>query len=150
MMPDACGGHAAPYHFHTKLACEYQESESAQHSPLVAAMLDGVGLYGKWEGGGAAPVLDACNGHTGPVPANAAYGVPSGSTYRQSGCRPSRSPRRDSSPRRGRAGIAGGAGGARAGSGLLMPGLGPAGGEIENLNVDCHSEYPSLSGFFLM
>ena len=81
MMPDACGGHAAPYHFHTKLACEYQESESAQHSPLVAVMLDGVGLYGKWEGGGAAPVLDACNGHTGPVPANAAYGVPSGSTY---------------------------------------------------------------------
>ncbi len=43
-MPDACGGHAAPYHFHTKLACEYQESESAQHSPLVAVMLDGVGL----------------------------------------------------------------------------------------------------------
>jgi hypothetical protein len=81
MMPDSCGGHAAPYHFHTKLACEYQESASAQHSPLVAVMLDGVGLYGMWEGGGAAPVLDACNGHTGPVPGDAAYGVPTGTAY---------------------------------------------------------------------
>ena len=80
MMPDACGGHAMPYHFHTRLACEYQAGAAAAHSPLVAVMLDGVGLYGRWEGAGLAPVLDACNGHVGPVPADGVYGVPPGTT----------------------------------------------------------------------
>ena len=78
MMPDACGGHATPYHFHTRLACEYRPADGAAHSPLVGVMLDGVGLYGAWEGAGQAPVLDACNGHLGPVPADATYGVPAG------------------------------------------------------------------------
>ncbi len=40
------------------------------HSSLLAVMLDGRGLYGKWEGSGSLPTdLDACGGHYGPVPA---------------------------------------------------------------------------------
>jgi hypothetical protein len=70
---DTCGGHASPYHFHVDLSCEYGPSgkaatQGASHSPLIGIAFDGRGIYGVWEGAGAAPVLDACNGHVGPVP----------------------------------------------------------------------------------
>lgn len=65
----SCGNHASPSHYHTRIACDYNTSDSSVHSPVVAIVKDGRGLYGKWEGGGALPVLDACNGHFGPVPA---------------------------------------------------------------------------------
>uniref|UniRef100_A0A7S0Y5P2 YHYH domain-containing protein n=3 Tax=Hemiselmis andersenii TaxID=464988 RepID=A0A7S0Y5P2_HEMAN len=82
MFMDDCGGHANPYHIHNKLACEYTTTDSASHSPIVAVMLDGRGLYGKWEGGGAAPGdLDACNGHMGPVPASTEHGTTAGTVY---------------------------------------------------------------------
>ena len=65
-----CGGHAG-YHDHVTLACEYTTtSGSTAHSALVGIMLDGRGLYGMYESGTTKPTnLDACNGHTGPVPA---------------------------------------------------------------------------------
>ena len=64
-----CGNHANPSHYHTRLGCDYNTSDASAHSPLLAVIKDGRGLYGKWEGNGALPVLDACNGHYGPVPA---------------------------------------------------------------------------------
>jgi len=68
---DTCGGHASPYHYHVDLGCEYASNSQAAppsaHSPLVGIALDGRGIYGAWEGG-AAPVLDSCNGHVGPLP----------------------------------------------------------------------------------
>jgi hypothetical protein len=70
MLLDTCAGHANPYHYHKDLACDYAAGSTGDHSPLVAIALDGRGLYGLWEGNGSAPTnLDACNGHTGPVPA---------------------------------------------------------------------------------
>ena len=67
-----CGGHAG-YHNHVTLACEYTSSPtstSTAHSELTAILLDGRGLYGMYESGTTKPTnLDACNGHTGPVPA---------------------------------------------------------------------------------
>eukprot|EP00873_Tetraselmis_striata_P041442 jgi/Tetstr1/461706/TSEL_000600.t1 len=73
MLMDSCGGHAKPYHFHTDLVCEYDAAASG-HSTLAAVALDGRGVYGRYESTGQLPVdLDACNGHTGPVP-----GPPSG------------------------------------------------------------------------
>lgn len=71
-----CGGHASPYHFHCGLYCDFNVSNKASHSSLVGIMLDGRGLYGEWEGGGAAPSdLDACGGHYGPVPSSTLGGV---------------------------------------------------------------------------
>ena len=72
-----CGGHAAPWHYHTSLICALNSSTTfaslaAQtgHSPITGVMLDGRGLYGPFETSSAAPTnLDACNGHYGPVPA---------------------------------------------------------------------------------
>jgi hypothetical protein len=70
MFMSDCGGHATPYHYHCHLKCEYDMMASSTHSPLIAVMLDGRGLYGMWEGSGTAPTdLDACGGHYGPVPA---------------------------------------------------------------------------------
>jgi hypothetical protein len=83
MMGDSCNGHAMPYHFHKDAKCEYSPAADAAssavtaHSPLVGLALDGYGIYGAWEGAGAAPQLDACNGHVGPVPGTAS--VASGS-----------------------------------------------------------------------
>ncbi|KAK3235645.1 hypothetical protein CYMTET_54166 [Cymbomonas tetramitiformis] len=79
MLLDSCGGHAMPYHYHADLSCVYTASDSSSHSPLVGVGLDGRGLYGLWEDSGEYPSLDACNGHTGPVPEDSTYGT-SGST----------------------------------------------------------------------
>lgn len=67
MLMSDCGGHAG-YHNHEKLSCEYSTTATG-HSTLTAIMLDGRGLYGQYENTGTLPSLDACNGHTGPVPA---------------------------------------------------------------------------------
>jgi len=75
---DACGGHAMPYHFHTDLACEYDATDKSAHAKAVALALDGYVMYGKWESSDTAPELDACNGHTGPVPADTTYGITTG------------------------------------------------------------------------
>jgi hypothetical protein len=84
IMGDSCNGHATPYHLHVDPKCEYAPNADAQaasvtaHSPLVGVALDGRGLYGAWEAAGAAPSdLDACNGHTGPVPGTASVGAAS-------------------------------------------------------------------------
>lgn len=75
MLPDSCGGHASPYHYHMGLGCEYNVSD-AGHSKLAAIMLDGRGLYGAYESTGVlASGLDACNGHYGPVPSTTINGV---------------------------------------------------------------------------
>ena len=64
----SCGGHANTYHNHYDLSCDYDKT-SAGHSPLIAIALDGRGVYGVFEGAGAAPTdLDACGGHVGDVP----------------------------------------------------------------------------------
>lgn len=81
MLMDECGGHANPYHHHTDLACDYSTTDSASHSPAIAVSLDGYVVYGKWEGSEKAPTLDACNGHTGPVPADSTYGITAGEVY---------------------------------------------------------------------
>lgn len=36
MLPDACGGHASPYHEHMDLACENTTAVGSTHSPLLA------------------------------------------------------------------------------------------------------------------
>jgi hypothetical protein len=78
---DDCGGHATPYHMHKHPKCEYNP-EASGHSPIISIALDGHAMYGYWEDGPSnAPVLDACNGHTGPVPANATLGVEAGEVY---------------------------------------------------------------------
>ena len=44
--------------------------------------LDSVVMYGKYESGTSAPTdLDACNGHTGPVPDDAEYSLTAGTVY---------------------------------------------------------------------
>ena len=63
-----CNGHATPYHAHGDLVCEYNQT-AAGHSTLVGFALDGRGMYGRYESTRTLPVLDACNGHWGPVPA---------------------------------------------------------------------------------
>jgi len=68
LLPDSCGGHATPYHYHFDMACDYNSSDSSSHSTLAGWALDGYGIYGKWEGNGEKPTLDACGGHYGPVP----------------------------------------------------------------------------------
>lgn len=91
-----CGGALAPgvgvgiWRYAAALTCEASAAAaaplaanssvagSAGHSPLLAVMLDGRGLYGPWERSAgnttASPplILDACSGHTGLVPAAAA------------------------------------------------------------------------------
>jgi hypothetical protein len=75
-----CGGHASPWHYHTSLNCAINSSytwltlaAASGHSPIAGVMLDGRGLYGPYESAGARPSnLDACGGHTGPVPAYSA------------------------------------------------------------------------------
>lgn len=64
-----CGNHASPSHYHTLQSCDYDSTSSVTHSTLLSVVMDGRGLYGKWEGAGQLPVLDACGGHFGPVPA---------------------------------------------------------------------------------
>lgn len=71
---DTCGGrHTSPYRYVRDLSCEYASTVFSTHSPLIGVALDGRGIYGKYEGGAGSntslPVLDACNGHWGPVPA---------------------------------------------------------------------------------
>ena len=80
-----CGGHASPWHYHVALNCAIlanmtwlSQSKTSGHSTLAAVTLDGRGLYGPYESAGTLPTnLDACNGHTGPVPAfsNASVGA---------------------------------------------------------------------------
>ena len=47
MMPDACGGHAMPYHFHTRLACEYQAGAAAASMALLAEYTKNREQFGK-------------------------------------------------------------------------------------------------------
>merc|ERR1711869_167249 len=77
---DSCGGHANPYHYHEDMTClpnRDSPRDGAGHSPALAVVLDGRLIYGPYEGGGqrasdlAVGGLDACNGHFGPVPADA-------------------------------------------------------------------------------
>ena len=68
MLLSDCGGHATPWHYHTALACAYDPT-AAGHSSLAAVILDGRGLYGKYESTGVLPTdLDACGGHFGYTP----------------------------------------------------------------------------------
>ena len=71
MLPDDTGSHAMPVHYHYAMHGEsgYDDKDNSKHSPLVAVLLDGRGLYGEWESAGVLPTLDACGGHVGPVPA---------------------------------------------------------------------------------
>ena len=53
------------YHYHMDLVCDYNLT-AAGHSTLVGVMLDGRGLYGRYETFGAIPMdLDMCGGHVG-------------------------------------------------------------------------------------
>eukprot|EP00241_Pyramimonas_parkeae_P021176 CAMPEP_0114313302 /NCGR_PEP_ID=MMETSP0059-20121206/21031_1 /TAXON_ID=36894 /ORGANISM="Pyramimonas parkeae, Strain CCMP726" /LENGTH=123 /DNA_ID=CAMNT_0001438025 /DNA_START=498 /DNA_END=865 /DNA_ORIENTATION=+ len=71
---DECGGHAQPYHYHADLRCEY--TVGGGHSRATGVGLDGAIIYGKYESGTTLPTdLDLCNGHTGPVPADAEYAL---------------------------------------------------------------------------
>ncbi|KAH8047957.1 arogenate dehydratase [Aureococcus anophagefferens] len=70
LMLDSCGGHAFP------------------HSVLIGIALDGHGIYGLYESYNETSEeqvtpddLDACNGHTHGVPANATYGVDEAAHY---------------------------------------------------------------------
>jgi hypothetical protein len=75
MMSD-CGGHAG-WHYHTSFNCALSAAYTwltasliSGHSKLVGVLLDGRGIYGKYESASTLPSnLDACNGHYGPVPA---------------------------------------------------------------------------------
>jgi hypothetical protein len=68
---DSCSGHAVPYHLHRDAQCDYDTTKISTHSPLLAIMVSGQGLYGKYEGTQGIPTdLDDCNGHWGPVPAS--------------------------------------------------------------------------------
>ena len=87
---DSCGGHANPYHYHEDMTClpnRDSPRDGGGHSPALAVVLDGRLIYGPYEGGGqrasdlAVGGLDACNGHFGPVPADAELGVPASCTY---------------------------------------------------------------------
>lgn len=70
---DECEGHPAPgglYHYHHYSPC-FDEGAADQHSPLVGYALDGFGIYGPRDEGGALidnDELDECHGHVGPVP----------------------------------------------------------------------------------
>ena len=76
VLPDDCGGHASPYHYHYGMKCDYNANDSSGHSPLVGLMLDGRGLYGEWESEGTLPTdLDACMGHSHAVPATTKNGA---------------------------------------------------------------------------
>ena len=78
---DDCGGHASPYHYHMLMHCEYAYKDSSGHSPLIGLMLDGRGLYGQFENHSLPNDLDACNGHTHPVPTT----TKNGATFSASG-----------------------------------------------------------------
>ena len=87
LMLDSCGGHAFPYHYHNDNACDYDHTLK-RHSVAIGVALDGRGIYGLYEGYDEAtdtqlkPTdLDACNGHTHAVPANATLGVEGGVVY---------------------------------------------------------------------
>ena len=57
------------YHYHMDLVCDYTLT-AAGHSTLVGVMLDGRGMYGRYETTGAVPMdLDMCGGHVGEHPA---------------------------------------------------------------------------------
>ncbi|KAK7254940.1 Wnt/PCP co-receptor [Aureococcus anophagefferens] len=94
LMLDSCGGHAFPYHYHNDNACDYDHSLK-QHSVLIGIALDGHGIYGLYESYNETSEeqvtpddLDACNGHTHGVPANATYGVDEAAVYARAGIYP--------------------------------------------------------------
>jgi hypothetical protein len=62
MMMYDWGGYASPYHIHTDMLCDYNLTV-AGHCQIVGIMLDGRGLYGRYETSGTvASDLDACGG----------------------------------------------------------------------------------------
>ena len=73
---DTCEGHPAQggiYHYHHYSPC-WDQGEEGGHSPLVAYALDGFGIYGPRDVGGALIAndeLDECHGHTGSGPTGA-------------------------------------------------------------------------------
>eukprot|EP00004_Rigifila_ramosa_P014451 TRINITY_DN3296_c0_g2_i1.p2 TRINITY_DN3296_c0_g2~~TRINITY_DN3296_c0_g2_i1.p2 ORF type:complete len:298 (+),score=51.34 TRINITY_DN3296_c0_g2_i1:25-918(+) len=73
LFPDTGGGHTGryvnqTYHYHKDMPFVYDSTDAGVHSPLLGVALDGHGIYGLWEGDGAAPDVDACNGHFGVTP----------------------------------------------------------------------------------
>lgn len=71
-LQDSCDGHPAPggdYHYHSLTGCI--PDAGGGHSTLVGYAFDGFGLFGKRGEGGATLTnegLDACHGHTHPIP----------------------------------------------------------------------------------
>ncbi|MGL5853414.1 MAG: YHYH protein, partial [Phycicoccus sp.] len=71
---DACNGHpeaGGQYHYHDLSGClPDPDGDAGRHSSLTGYALDGFGLYGPKDDGGAevrSADLDACHGHVGPV-----------------------------------------------------------------------------------
>lgn len=71
---DACGGHPLPnglsYHYHGIPFCITDAVDTpGEHSALIGYLFDGNPIYGPQDVDGSEPTdLDACLGHTGPVP----------------------------------------------------------------------------------
>ena len=56
------------YHYHKASFCLMENgTASGSHSAMVGWMNDGFAMYGFHDIGGAAPVLDECNGHFGCI-----------------------------------------------------------------------------------
>lgn len=70
---DACQGHpqmTGVYHYHSVTSCIADRKMANGHSGLVGYMIDGFGIYGRFDEGGvelSSADLDACHGHVGPV-----------------------------------------------------------------------------------
>jgi hypothetical protein len=70
---DQCGGHPqqqGQYHYHDAAPCLPAGVDESGHSVLIGYALDGFGIYGPKDVGGALVTnndLDACHGHVGPV-----------------------------------------------------------------------------------
>jgi hypothetical protein len=65
---DECGGHTAEYHFHERMSCTYDADAEGHSTQVGEATVEGSFLYGKFEGTGELPLLDACGGSWGVTP----------------------------------------------------------------------------------
>ena len=70
---DGCQGHPQPtgvYHYHSVTTCLPDRRMANGHSGLVGYMIDGFGIYGRYDAGGvqiSSSDLDECHGHVGDV-----------------------------------------------------------------------------------
>jgi hypothetical protein len=66
---DECGGHTNDYHNHGRLICLNNDTQGG-HSIKVGEAVDDAktSIYGKYEGTGVLPKLDACGAHFGVTP----------------------------------------------------------------------------------